>query len=273
MQSFWRSELKVTIHPNITKLYNIINLNTIFLVMIFTVFQIREGSRVKNPRKLATWPDKINGKLEKAWGNPHLLARQNSLLAPCLWKLSGTLIYLSIGLILQLNPIPRSTSKWPITSHRMCTRRTNVALPFFSRSSTASWLVTVPFSALAEGSPWSWASPMAPCEMGGSLMVLQVNPPSSFRGIFSVKRLTTTIMKPLTPKMIIAAKRKETAIRDSCSSMNFVLAAASLVWFLVGICFTWGGGLQKFFWQSQFLPQSSKILKDLRNSCHDLQRF
>ena len=29
------------------------------------VFQIREGSQVKNPRKLATWPDKINGKLRK----------------------------------------------------------------------------------------------------------------------------------------------------------------------------------------------------------------
>jgi len=29
------------------------------------VFQIREGSRVKNPKKLATWPDKIYGELEK----------------------------------------------------------------------------------------------------------------------------------------------------------------------------------------------------------------
>ena len=49
-----------------------------------SVFQAREGSQVKNPRNLAAWPGKINRKLEKVWGDPHLLIPQNSLLAPCL---------------------------------------------------------------------------------------------------------------------------------------------------------------------------------------------
>jgi len=60
------------------------------------VSQIREGSRVKNPTKLATWPDKINGQLEKISRDPHLLTPQNSLLTLCLylehckvWRITG----------------------------------------------------------------------------------------------------------------------------------------------------------------------------------------
>jgi len=37
----------------------------------------------------------------------------------------------------------------------------------------------------------------------------QVSPPSSSRGIFLVNKLTTTIIEPLTPKMMIAEERKE----------------------------------------------------------------
>jgi len=48
------------------------------------VSQIRDGSWVKNPTKLATWPDKINGQLEKISRDPHLLTPRNSLLTLCL---------------------------------------------------------------------------------------------------------------------------------------------------------------------------------------------
>ena len=58
----------------------------IHIVLTSTVLQIRESSRVKNLRKLATWPDKINGKLETVWGDPHPLTPQNSLSTPCLYK-------------------------------------------------------------------------------------------------------------------------------------------------------------------------------------------
>ena len=57
------------------------------------MFQVREGTRVKSPTKLATWPDKIHGKLEKVWGDSHLLTPPISLLAPCLLKLLGTVYY------------------------------------------------------------------------------------------------------------------------------------------------------------------------------------
>ena len=33
--------------------------------MLYSVFQIREGSQVKNPRSLASCPDKMNGKVKK----------------------------------------------------------------------------------------------------------------------------------------------------------------------------------------------------------------
>ena len=55
------------------------------------MFQIREGSQVKIPRKLTIWPENINGKLEKMWGDPHLLTHQNTSLAPYPPKLFGTL--------------------------------------------------------------------------------------------------------------------------------------------------------------------------------------
>ena len=42
------------------------------------MFQIRERSQVKNPRELASYSDKMNGKLEKIWREPELLAPQNS---------------------------------------------------------------------------------------------------------------------------------------------------------------------------------------------------
>ena len=66
------------------------------------VFQIKEGSQVKNLIQLASEPNKINGKLEKMWGDPHLLTTQNSMLKPFLSKLSGTLrdLWLKISRLL-----------------------------------------------------------------------------------------------------------------------------------------------------------------------------
>ena len=42
---------------------------------LFTIGSVPDnrGSRVKNPTKLATRPDKINGQLEKICRDPHLL--------------------------------------------------------------------------------------------------------------------------------------------------------------------------------------------------------
>lgn len=38
------------------------------------VFQIGERSPTKkDPRKLASWPDKLNGKLKRIWKEPHQL--------------------------------------------------------------------------------------------------------------------------------------------------------------------------------------------------------
>ena len=50
--------------------------------LVHSVFQIREGSQAKNPTKLASWPDKLNGELEKIWREPHLLTPQNSSSTP-----------------------------------------------------------------------------------------------------------------------------------------------------------------------------------------------
>ena len=53
---------------------------TVFL----TMFQIREGSLVQILGKLASWPEKGNGKLKKIWREPFLLTPQNSSLTPLL---------------------------------------------------------------------------------------------------------------------------------------------------------------------------------------------
>ena len=88
--------------------------------------------------------------------------------------------------------------------------------PFFSMSSTASLLEIVPFSTFW----WSWCSPMAPKAMGASFMVLHVSPPSSLRGIFFVKKLTTTITVPLTPKMIMADEKKRDIWQGLSTTIN-----------------------------------------------------
>ena len=41
------------------------------------MLQIREGSQVKNPIKLVSWPEKMTGELKKIRRETHLLTRQN----------------------------------------------------------------------------------------------------------------------------------------------------------------------------------------------------
>jgi len=54
------------------------------------------------------------------------------------------------------------------------------------------------------------SSPMAPWEMGRSLIVGQVNPPSSSRGTFEVNILTTISTIPHTPNIIKPTKTNST---------------------------------------------------------------
>ena len=53
----------------------------------------------------------------------------------------------------------------------------------------------------------STSSPMAPCAKGGSLIVGQVSPPSSSRGISFVNKLTTTIVNTLMANRIFAVRK------------------------------------------------------------------
>lgn len=53
----------------------------------------------------------------------------------------------------------------------------------------------------------STSSPMAPCAKGGSLIVGQVSPPSSSRGILFVNKLTTTIVNTLMANRIFAVRK------------------------------------------------------------------
>ena len=55
---------------------------TLPLAWIYSVPDKR-GSQGKNPRKLASWPDKVDGELKEIWREPHLLNPQNSSLT--LW--------------------------------------------------------------------------------------------------------------------------------------------------------------------------------------------
>ena len=81
-----------------------------------------------------------------------------------------------------------------------------VVSPFFRSSMPSEFPATraFPFSTLSH----SASSPIAPCEIGGSLIVGHVNPPSSSRGTFFVKKLTTTMISPLVLNMTIAAKKE-----------------------------------------------------------------